>query len=155
MSILNIYEPTFKYDRLTVDSTSSSLEKAINWFETLQKPFIPRQVWLECQTILGEAFDNVIVHAHKKLPKDTPIDIEVIISTKLIMLKIWDFGAGFNINRQKNKVFQGVKEDAENGRGIQILSQTADYINYINHDNRNYLLIIKMFVPLSTLTVGS
>ena len=144
MSTLNISEQLFHYYQLKVDSNSESLQQVISWFEGLQKPYIPRQIWLQCQTMLGEAFDNVLVHAHKKLPPETPIDIEVIILNKLIILKIWDLGSGFNIEQQKAKISQGVNRDAENGRGIQILQNTADYVNYIAiAEKGNYLLIVK------------
>lgn len=145
-----IHEAFFYYDQLIVDSNSNSLEKIINWFEGLQQPFIPRLVWLECLTMLGEAVDNVLVHAHDKLPQNTPIDIEVIILSQLIILKIWDFGSGFNIKNQKIQILKGIDFSAENGRGIKILEQGADYIDYVREEQKNYLLIIKNFVPLPT-----
>ena len=144
MSTLNISEHCFYYYQLKVNSNSESLQQVISWFEGLRKPYIPRQIWLECQTMLGEAFDNVLVHAHKKLSPETPVDIEVIIFNRLIILKIWDLGSGFNIEQQKAKIAQGVKQYAENGRGIQILQNTANYVNYINFAEKgNYLLIVK------------
>ncbi len=153
---LNTYAQFFQYYQLSVDSNYESLDKVLSWFEALRKPFIPRQVWIECQTMLGEGFDNVLAHAHEKLPKETPIDIEVIILSQLIILKIWDWGSGFDIEQQKIRVSQGVDQYAENGRGIQILEQTADHVGYINSDGeRNYLLIIKMYVPLPAISTSS
>ncbi|MDJ0746323.1 MAG: ATP-binding protein [Xenococcaceae cyanobacterium MO_167.B27] len=146
------HEYFFQYHQLIVDSYYKSLDKVLNWFESLREPFIPRQVWLECQTMLGEGFDNVLIHAHEKLPQETPIEIEVIILSQLIILKIWDWGSGFDMEQQKIKVSQGIDEYAENGRGIHIFAQTADHVSYINNEKkRNYLLIIKMYVPLAVI----
>ncbi len=155
MSTLNISEQCFDYYQLKVDSNPKSLQQVISWFEGLRKPYIPRKIWLECQTMLGEAFDNVLVHAHKKLPPETPIDIEVVILNRLIILKIWDLGSGFNIEEQKTKISQGVEQYAENGRGIEILQNTADYIDYINLSEKgNYLLIVKIFFFLLFLIIS-
>ena len=132
--------------KLTVNSDLNSLGKVLNWFETLKKPFISRQVWIECQTVLGEAFDNAVIHAHKGLSPDTKIEIEIEILSKLIMIKVWDQGPGFDLESQRVKLSRGLDDYAEHGRGVQILEKVADYFNYsASQDGRNCLLIIKFF----------
>ena len=77
------------YSKLKVDSELSSLAQVLNWFESLRSPVISYQIWIECQTALGEAFDNVVIHAHKHLSSRTTVDIGVKILDRLIIIKIW------------------------------------------------------------------
>ncbi|WP_204368431.1 ATP-binding protein [Neosynechococcus sphagnicola] len=57
-----------------------------------QPPITDKRIWWQCQTVFKEAFDNVIDHAHKDLPLDTPIEIEAVRTVHQIELRIWDFG---------------------------------------------------------------
>ena len=137
-------EASNSYSKLKVNSDLISLGKVLSWFESLKKPFISPRVWLECQTVLGEAFDNAVVHAHQGLSSETAIEIEVKILSQLIIIKVWDRGPGFDLESQRLKVSQGVDYYAENGRGVQIFEKVADYFSYCSEqDGRNYLLIIK------------
>ncbi|MDJ0901156.1 MAG: anti-sigma regulatory factor [Xenococcus sp. MO_188.B8] len=132
--------------KLRVNSDLSALGIVLNWFESLKKPFISRRVWIECQTVLGEAFDNAVIHAHQGLSSETAIEIEVKILSQLIIIKVWDQGPGFDLRSQRLKVSQGVDDYAEHGRGVQIFEKVADYFNYgAEQDGRNCLLIIKFF----------
>lgn len=72
--------------QLTVNTDFNALSQVLSWFETLSQPRIPNSVWLECQTVLAEGFDNAISHAHKNLPPETPITLEVSIFTQSIEL---------------------------------------------------------------------
>ena len=130
--------------KLIVNSDPSSLGKVLLWFESLKKPFIPMVIWLECQTVLGEAFDNAVIHAHKELSSETTIEIELEILSQLIIIKVWDQGPGFDLESQRIKVSQGIDDYAEHGRGVQIFEKVADYFSYCpEQDGRNCLLIIK------------
>ena len=132
--------------KLQVNSDLSFLGKVLSWFEGLKTPLISHRVWIECQTALGEAFDNAVIHGHKGLSSATTIDIEVKILSQLIIIKVWDQGQGFDLKSQRLKLSQGVDDYAENGRGIQIFEKVADYFNYSTEkDGRNCLLIIKFF----------
>ncbi len=135
------------YSKLQVNSKLNSLSKVLSWFESLKDPLIPHHIWIECQTALGEAFDNVVIHAHKDLSSETMIEIGVKILSQLIIIKVWDRGPGFDLESQRLKVSQGVDDYAEHGRGIQIFDKVADYFSYFAEDDgRNCLLIIK-FLP--------
>ena len=134
------------YCKLQVNSELSSLATVLSWFESLKDPLIPRRIWIECQTVLGEAFDNVVIHAHKDLPSTTVVEIGIKILSQLIIIKVWDQGPGFDLESQRFKVSQGVDDYAEHGRGIQILEKVADYFSYLSAPNgRNCLLILKFF----------
>ncbi len=132
--------------RLRINSDLNALGKVLTWFESLKEPFISLRVWIECQTALGEAFDNAVIHAHKGLSSETAIEIEVKILNQLIIIKVWDQGPGFDLESQRFKVSQGVDDYAEHGRGVQIFEKVADYFNYgAEQDGRNCLLIVKFF----------
>ncbi|MEM9274277.1 MAG: anti-sigma regulatory factor [Cyanobacteria bacterium P01_F01_bin.143] len=140
------------YSRLQVNSELSSLGKVLSWFESLKDPLVPRRIWIECQTVLGEAFDNVVIHAHKDLPSTTTVEIGIKILSQLIIIKVWDQGPGFDLESQRYKVSQGVDDYAEHGRGVQILEKVADYFSYFSVPNgRNCLLILKFFDEQSHL----
>ncbi len=111
---------------LQINSDLNYLGQVLSWFESLKDPSIPRRIWIECQTALGEAFDNVVVHAHKNLSSETVIDIEVKILSQLIIIKVWDQGPGFDIESQRLTASQGVDDYAEHGRGIPIFDKVAD-----------------------------
>ena len=135
--------------QLQVETDTKALTDILGWFEGLKQSFIPNQVWLECQTVLGEAFDNVICHAHEGMPKETPIELKVEIFNQSLIIKIWDYGSGFDLEtyyQQKEK--EPLDQYAENGRGIQIITEVADYFSYTPQaDARNCLLILKSFKP--------
>ncbi|ELS05412.1 anti-sigma regulatory factor (Ser/Thr protein kinase) [Xenococcus sp. PCC 7305] len=134
------------YSKLQVTSELTALAQVLSWFESVKDPLIPSLVWIECQTVLGEAFDNVVIHAHKDLPSATAIEIGVKFLSQLIIIKVWDQGSGFDLESQRLKISQGVDDYAEHGRGVQILDKVADHLSYFTEqDGRNCLLIIKFF----------
>ncbi|NET09602.1 MAG: glycosyltransferase [Symploca sp. SIO2B6] len=149
---------------LQVKTDYNALPKVLEWFEQLKPNIVPQTVWLECQTILGEGFDNAICHAHKNLPKTTPITLDVIILPQSIVIKIFDRGPWFDLegailNRST------VDNDAERGRGLGIMEEVTDYLSYIpTNDGRNCLLLMREYQPIvsesstqansSDLTIG-
>ena len=135
--------------QIEVKTEPEDLIKVLIWFEELRQSFIPTHAWLECQTVLGEAFDNVICHAHHKMPHETPIQLKVEIFNHSMIIKVWDYGPGFDLEKYcQNKEKESIDLYAENGRGIQIITEVADYCSYTRQlDERNCLLIIKSFAP--------
>ena len=135
--------------QIQVQTEPEDLIKVLVWFEELKQSFIPTRTWLECQTVLGEAFDNVVGHAHKKMPKETPIQLKVEIFNHSMIIKIWDYGPGFDLEKYcQYKGEKLVDRYAENGRGIEIITKVADYFSYTRQvDERNCLLIVKSFLP--------
>ena len=136
--------------QLTVTTDFNALSQVLSWFEQLRQPRIPNSVWLECQTVLAEGFDNAISHAHKNLPPETPITLEISIFTQSIEMRIWDKGIAFDLEGHVLNNPNPVEETAERGRGVNIMHQVADYLSYTRTlDNRNCLLMIKTYSPLS------
>lgn len=87
---------------------------------------------------------NAVRHAHGNLPPDTPIDVEVCITDRTISLKIWDRGAGFNLDeRLKNS--SDMEQAAEHGRGLKIIQKISDHFSYEQVDQRNCFWIVKQY----------
>ena len=91
---IEAYLQTF---HLETKTDYSELPHILKWFEHLKPDSVPSSVWVECQTILGEGFDNAICHAHKNLPPSTPIRIEVSTLASSIVIKIFDSGPWFDL----------------------------------------------------------
>ena len=148
MTVEQITE-SLKIFSLQVKTDYDDLPDVLRWFEQLKPDTISQTVWLECQTILGEGFDNAICHAHKNLPPTTPIDLEIIILPQSIVIKIFDRGSWFDLEEAiLNRT--DVDNDAERGRGLGIMEEVADYISYVPiHDGRNCLLFMRSYQPIS------
>jgi serine/threonine-protein kinase RsbW len=43
-----------------------------------------------------EGFTNAVRHAHKNLPRSTPIDLEITVFNERLEIKIWDLGKPFD-----------------------------------------------------------
>ncbi|WP_019505068.1 glycosyltransferase [Pleurocapsa sp. PCC 7319] len=142
------YLQTYK---LQTKSDLGELVEVLDWFNSLKTDEIDVRSWLEFQTILGEAFDNVVGHAHQGLPENTPIDLEIAILSQSLVLKIWDYGVEFDLKSYKCQLPDVVEPEAESGRGILIMEELSDYFSYTRlDDGRNCLLVIKAYSPVYT-----
>ncbi len=142
--------PKFSKAYLQVHSDLGENDKVLSWFEQLHQAPIPKTVWLQCELALAEGFTNATRHAHKYLPRETPIDIEVTMYTDYLEIIIWDYGQPFDLlewlkeQPTQTDIFVG------GGRGIKLMSAIADDISYTRtSDNRNCLLIVKKYWPYS------
>ena len=134
--------------RLVVPSSCNELNTVISWFDSLRHPTVPDKVWYACQTMLGEGFDNAVYHAHKNLASDFSVEIEAVLLSSAIILRLWDHGDPFDFEAQRAISAKQIDAYAEQGRGIGILDQLADYLAYVRtSDSRNCLVIIKRFEP--------
>jgi len=140
--------PKFHQADLQVCSDLGENDKVLSWFEQLHQAAIPKKVWLKCELALAEGFTNAVRHAHKYLPTETPIDIEVKICTEQMEIRIWDYGQPFELLEWLKQ--QPTQTDilAGGGRGIKLMYAIADNISYTRtSDNRNCLLIVKKYWP--------
>ncbi|NET35136.1 MAG: glycosyltransferase, partial [Cyanothece sp. SIO1E1] len=136
--------------QLQIKTDRDELSRVLAWFEQLRQPSIPLEIWLTCQTALAEGVDNAIDHAHKDMPAETAIDLEVIILNQSIELRIWDHGPGFDLEGHLQQLPDTVDETAERGRGLGIMQQVADFISYTRTvDLHNCLLLIKSYEPIA------
>ena len=104
--------------KLKVESRLEALGDVLDWFNRLKLEAINNHTWLELQTAIGEAFDNVVSHAHQGLAQDTTIELELSILSQSIVFKIWDYGAEFDLEHQRRQSKGEIEPEAESGRGI-------------------------------------
>lgn len=138
----------FRAISLQVNSDLCCLEQVLRQFETVKSDWVNHKDWLQCQLALAEGFTNAVRHAHQDLPKETKIDIQIIITLNAITIKIWDYGKGFNLNQSEQSLTEQNQQLSSGGRGIAILQKIADKLTYDRcEDQRNCLIIYKKIVP--------
>ncbi|MEA5467001.1 glycosyltransferase family 2 protein [Leptothoe sp. PORK10 BA2] len=145
---LDQIEESLSRQKIQLKTDFSELGPLMDWFTSIKQSMIPDKDWFAAQTLLGEGFDNVVSHAHKHLPIDTPIDLELVLLNSAIIIRIWDQGAPFDFEKHLQQLPDEVDRNAERGRGISILTQLADHLAYVREPNgRNCLTMIKQFIP--------
>jgi serine/threonine-protein kinase RsbW len=131
-----------------IPSDLKALDRVLSNFNQLDRNWIPKLVWLQCQLALAEGFTNAVRHAHKNLATDLLIAIEITLLEKSIEIRIWDYGQPFDIEAFIRDERNDSRRRIDGGRGIFILHRIADYLSYVRTDaRRNCLLIVKTFEP--------
>ncbi|MEA5508148.1 anti-sigma regulatory factor [Crocosphaera sp. UHCC 0190] len=132
-----------------IESDLKALDQVLGYFDQINQPWIPKKDWLQCQLALAEGFTNAVRHAHKNLPPDVSVEIEIKLSSNSLEMRIWDSGPSFDLQG-----FLQAKDLQENrlvghGQGLPILQKIAAQLSYARTDDqRNCLLIVKNFSPL-------
>jgi serine/threonine-protein kinase RsbW len=133
-------------DHLTVTSDLKLQNQVQQWFEKFSLQYLAQEGWSESQLYrlnlaLAEGFTNAVRHAHRALPPETKIDIELNLWIDRLEIRIWDYGKPFNpdgIPEPKPGTIQ------DHGYGWFLIRRVADYVVYERgSDNRNCLLIVK------------
>lgn len=141
--------------RVSTDLTVS--DQILAWFEQLNSPPIPDQkVWWQCQTMLQEGFANIVEHAHKNLPPETPITIEAVRFDDSIEIRICGYGLPFDLEAKLREIPELEDNFDERGRGLKIISLLADKFSYDRiEENQNCLLMKKHLKSEADLQVRS
>ncbi|WP_372726712.1 ATP-binding protein [Nostoc sp. TCL26-01] len=131
--------------KVNTDLTASP--QVLSWFEQInQPPLSDQQIWWQCQTLLIEGFTNIVEHAHKNLPIETPIAIEAVRLDQSIEIRIWSQGAFFDLEQKLQQTSGFEENQQERGRGLKIMSAIADKLSYqLTVDNRYCLFISKNY----------
>ncbi|ACK65888.1 putative anti-sigma regulatory factor, serine/threonine protein kinase [Rippkaea orientalis PCC 8801] len=123
-----------------------ALDQVLSRFEQLNQPWIPRRDWLQCQLALAEGFTNAVRHAHKNLPFETPIEIDLKLNQHSLEIRIIDCGPPFDLDGFLQSAKNQEDQMADHGRGLPILQKIAAHLSYSRlDDHHNCLLIIKNF----------
>jgi serine/threonine-protein kinase RsbW len=134
---------------LQVTTSLNELLPVLNWFEQLQHTSVPNADWLRCKTALAEIFTNSVRHAHRDMPPEMPVFLEASLTDSAIEIKVFDFGAGFNLS-EKLLTEEEIDIMALGGRGLDLIDQIADVFTYDKTtDGRNCMRIVKYYVPIS------
>lgn len=135
--------------QLQVKTDLNELVEVLAWFNQLYQDSIPKIDWLKCQTALAEAFTNVVRHAHKDRPLETPIELEAALFSDYLEIRILDYGPQFDLEYKVSILPSEVDETATGGRGLYLLKQIADGISYTRDGDRNCLFLVKKFSPVA------
>lgn len=133
-------------DHLSVKSELKLLNYVQQWFEQFCGKYLSQLGWSQSQVYrlnlaLAEGFTNAVRHAHRALPPETIIEIEVSLWVNKLEVRIWDYGNPFNPD--------AIAEPAPGtlqvgGYGWFLLRRLADLVVYERStDGRNCLLIVK------------
>lgn len=132
---------------LQVTSDLHALTTVLKWFEPTRHAFSQESDWEQCRIALAEGFTNAVRHAHRHLPKETPIDLEVHCTPRSLTLRIWDRGQPFDLEHYLHQL-QPSSLEAESGRGLRLLEKISDDLRYARtSDQRNCLYITKQLQP--------
>ncbi|MEG4205426.1 ATP-binding protein [Microcoleus sp. Pol7_A1] len=133
---------------LQVNTGLSALDRVLSWFAQLYEQRIPTSVWIRCQLALAEGFTNAVRHAHEGKRPDLPVDIEVVVCTESVDIKIWDSGAAFDLEQKIKDMSEKIDPEASGGRGLKLMKDIADSLSYTRTaDGRNCLSMVKNYSP--------
>ncbi|MEH2327336.1 MAG: anti-sigma regulatory factor [Nostoc sp.] len=131
---------------LKVNTDLTASPQVFSWFEQInQPPILDKKIWWECQTLMMEGFTNIVEHAHRNLPIETPIEIEAVRLNEYIEIRIWCQGEPFDLEQQLQHTSEFEKNEQERGRGLKIMSAIADKLSYERTVNHRYCLFISKY----------
>lgn len=132
---------------IEVPSDLQALDRILFQFNQIYQDFIPYRDWLQCRLALAEGFTNAVRHAHKNLSQDVLIAIEIILKQNAMEIRIWDYGAAFDLQNFIAETSKKHHDWLNSGRGIPLLNKIADHLEYYRTEQQqNCLLIVKNFV---------
>lgn len=131
--------------KIEVPSDLQALDKALFQFNKIYQDSIPVKDWLQCRLALAEGFTNAVRHAHKNLPKETPIGIKARLNQTSIEIEIWDSGPDFDLHSFIAETAKKHPDWLSSGRGIPILNKISSHLNYYRTGQQNCLVIVKDF----------
>ncbi|MEH2211459.1 ATP-binding protein [Nostoc sp.] len=132
------------YLKVNTDLTASP--QVLSWFEQMNQPPIPdKEIWWQCQTLMMEGFTNIVEHAHKNLPVETPIEMEAVRLDEYIEIRIWSQGKPFNLEQQLRQTSEFEDNNRERGRGLKIMFAIADKLSYEPTGDNRYCLFISKY----------
>jgi len=78
--------------QLQLNSDINAVAQVLSWLQQLDPLRIPEAVLHQCKLAVVEGFTNAVRHAHKNLPRETPIELEITVFNERLEIKIWDRG---------------------------------------------------------------
>ncbi|MEG4322413.1 MULTISPECIES: ATP-binding protein [unclassified Microcoleus] len=102
----NSHQPLKKIS-LKLNTDIKAVTEVLLWFEQLEDLPIPEAVFSQFKLIAIEGFTNVVRHAHKNLPLETPIELVIAAFNDRLELEIWDSGEPFDF---KSKLEEELSE---------------------------------------------
>ena len=107
---------------LQVNTDLNDLTLVLEWFKQLKDLSLPNEVWYQFQLALAESFTNAVRHAHKNLPVETPVQLEITIFSGRLELKVWDCGPRFDFDAKLKEIIAADKIPCLD---LEVLSDTC------------------------------
>ena len=99
---------------LQVKTDVNALTLVLEWFEQLKDLSLPNQVWYQFQLALAEGFTNAVRHAHKNMPVETPVKLEITVFNGRLELKVWDCGPRFDFDAKLKEIIAADRKPSWN-----------------------------------------
>ncbi|MBE9051240.1 anti-sigma regulatory factor [Nostocales cyanobacterium LEGE 11386] len=130
---------------LKVNTDLNATAEVLSWFEQINQPPLPdKKIWWQCQTLLIEGFANIVEHAHKNLPVETPIELAAVRLNEHIEIRIWSLGQAFDLEQQLQTTPDLTDNFQARGRGLKIMSSIAEELSYHQTDDHRHCLFFKV-----------
>lgn len=141
---------------LKTETNIEAIATVTEWFNQFQRPPFPKRLWIAAQLAMLEGFTNAVLHAHRPLSRQTPIEVEAQLFTERFQLQIWDQGASYDLEATFQKLHQlttdssFVPQEREAHWGSILLLKLRDqfgwHISYSREeDQRNCFFLEKYF----------
>jgi serine/threonine-protein kinase RsbW len=117
-----LHETCVQHISLQVKTDVNALTQVLLWFEQLKGLSLPNEVWWNFQLALAESFTNAVRHAHKNLPVETPVQLEIRVFNGRLELKVWDCGPCFDFDAKLNEILAA---DRNNGLNLEVLNDAC------------------------------
>jgi serine/threonine-protein kinase RsbW len=117
-----LHESYVQHISLEVNTDLNALTRVLEWFEQLKYLSLPNEVWWKFQLALAEGFTNAVRHAHKNLPVETPVQLEIIVFNGRLELKVWDCGPYFDFDA---KLKETLAADRKPCLDLEVLDYTC------------------------------
>ena len=117
---------------LQVSTDLNDLTLVLDWFEQLQDLSLSNEVWYQFQLALAESFTNAVRHAHKNLPAETPIQLEIMVFDRHLELRVWDCGPRFDFDAKLKEI---IAADRRPCLDLEVLSDIC-----LMHPSRHKIL---------------
>jgi len=115
-------ETCIQHISLQVNTDVNALTQVLLWFEQLKDISLPSEVWFNFQLALAEGFTNAVRHAHKNLPVETPVQLEILVFKGRLELKVWDCGPCFDFDAKLKEILAA---DRNNGLDLEVVNDTC------------------------------
>jgi serine/threonine-protein kinase RsbW len=106
--ILNSFKLFKPHKKISIQLPTDikSVTQVLSWLEQLDPLPIPEAVLHQCKLVVIEGFTNAVRHAHKNLPRETPIELEITVFNERLEIKIWDGGKPFDFKAKLKEELQ-------------------------------------------------
>ncbi len=132
-----------QFYQLSLKSTYEDAESIPEFVEGLQKEAgLEEDVSGKLMLLLSEAVTNAIVHGNLEDPAKK-VEVEIEIKPESIITTVEDEGEGYDPNKDSEDPLEEDNLLKEGGRGIFLIQEISDEIEYFNQGRGIKFLILR------------